>query len=95
VTLVAISRAPYPKIAAYKNRMGWTFQWFSSGTTDFNFDYGVSFSEKEFADGKADYNYTVQDPRQSDRERLSVFSRDSARERSSTRIPRTRVAWIC
>jgi predicted dithiol-disulfide oxidoreductase (DUF899 family) len=78
VTLVAISRAPYPKIAAYKNRMGWTFQWFSSGTTDFNFDYGVSFSEKELADGKADYNYTVQDPRQSEREGLSVFSRDSA-----------------
>src|SRR5260370_25085052 len=39
VTLVAASRAPYQTIASYKNRMGWSFTWVSSGNTDFNLDY--------------------------------------------------------
>ena len=30
-TLVAISRAPLEKLAAFKARMGWTFDWLSSG----------------------------------------------------------------
>src|SRR5207302_9409561 len=38
VTMVAVSRAPYPKLAAYKKRMGWSFKWVSSSGTDFNFD---------------------------------------------------------
>jgi predicted dithiol-disulfide oxidoreductase (DUF899 family) len=59
VTLVAVSRAPYPKIAAYRQRMGWTFPWVSSGASDFNFDYRVSFTAQEVA-GQADYNYTLQ-----------------------------------
>jgi predicted dithiol-disulfide oxidoreductase (DUF899 family) len=36
VTLVAISRAPFKKLAAYRKRMGWSFPWVSSGDTDFN-----------------------------------------------------------
>ena len=30
-TMVAISRAPLEKLAAFKARMGWTFDWLSSG----------------------------------------------------------------
>ena len=30
-TMVAISRAPLQKLAAFKQRMGWTFDWLSSG----------------------------------------------------------------
>jgi predicted dithiol-disulfide oxidoreductase (DUF899 family) len=60
VTLVAVSRAPYAKIAAYRQRMGWTFPWVSSGTSDFNFDYHVSFTAHEVAAGRANYNYTIQ-----------------------------------
>jgi predicted dithiol-disulfide oxidoreductase (DUF899 family) len=59
VTLVAVSRAPYTKIAAYEQRMGWTFPWVSSGKNDFNFDYHVSFTAQEVAE-MADYNYTIQ-----------------------------------
>src|SRR3984893_2923192 len=44
VSFVAISRAPYAKLVAYKQRMGWSFEWFSSFGTDFNFDYGASFT---------------------------------------------------
>src|SRR5262245_36785115 len=36
VTLVAVSRAAYPKLAAFERRMGWTFKWVSSGDCDFN-----------------------------------------------------------
>jgi predicted dithiol-disulfide oxidoreductase (DUF899 family) len=78
VTLVAVSRAPYETIAAYEQRMGWTFPWVSSGTTAFNVDYHVSFTAKEVAEKKADYNYTMQDPQQSEREGLSVFTKDAA-----------------
>lgn len=57
VTLVAVSRAPLPQIGAFKNRMGWRFKWVSSNGTDFNFDYGVSFTRDQLAKGKVPYNY--------------------------------------
>jgi predicted dithiol-disulfide oxidoreductase (DUF899 family) len=78
VTMVAVSRAPYAKIAAYSKRMGWTFHWVSSGTTGFNNDYKVSFTAKEVAAKKADYNYKIQNPMLSEREGLSVFAKDAA-----------------
>jgi predicted dithiol-disulfide oxidoreductase (DUF899 family) len=36
-----VSRAPIEKIAAYKERMGWTIPWVSSFNGDFNVDFGV------------------------------------------------------
>jgi predicted dithiol-disulfide oxidoreductase (DUF899 family) len=77
-TMVAVSRAPYSKIAAYSKRMGWTFHWVSSGNTEFNFDYKVSFTAKEVAAKKADYNYKIQNPMLTEREGLSVFAKDAA-----------------
>jgi predicted dithiol-disulfide oxidoreductase (DUF899 family) len=53
--------------------MRWTFKWVSSGDGDFNFDYGVSFTDDEMAKKKANYNFTLQDPRLSEREGVSVF----------------------
>jgi predicted dithiol-disulfide oxidoreductase (DUF899 family) len=76
VTMVAISRAPYPKLAAYEKRMGWTFKWLSSHGSDFNFDYHVSFTPEELKKKKAFYNFTMQDPGQADREGTSVFYKD-------------------
>ena len=76
VTLIAISKAPYSKIAAYKKRMGWDFKWVSSFDTDFNFDYHVSFTQEELAKKKAFYNFISQDPRTSEREGISVFYKD-------------------
>lgn len=57
VTLFAISRAPFAKIQAYKQRMGWTFPWASSFGSDFNADFNVWFTEKEQRNGSIDYNY--------------------------------------
>lgn len=77
VTLVAVSRAPYPKIAAYMKRMGWAFTWVSSGDSDFNFDYGVSFQPVDIERGNAVfYNYRSEPNLMSEREGLSVFFKD-------------------
>jgi predicted dithiol-disulfide oxidoreductase (DUF899 family) len=77
VTLVAVSRAPYAKLAAYRQRMGWAFKWVSSSGTDFNFDFHVSFTPEELARKKAFYNFKLQDPGVADREGVSVFSKDA------------------
>jgi predicted dithiol-disulfide oxidoreductase (DUF899 family) len=77
VTMVAVSRAPYAKLAAYRQRMGWTFKWVSSSGTDFNFDYHVSFTPDELKKGKAFYNFKLQNPGVADREGVSVFARDA------------------
>lgn len=45
-TLVAVSRAPYAELAAFAERMGWTFPWFSSAGSTFNYDFGVSLDER-------------------------------------------------
>ena len=76
VTMVAVSRAPYRKLAAYRKRMGWTFKWLSSAGNDFNYDYQVSFRPDELADGRAVYNYKRGDPGISDREGVSVFYKE-------------------
>ena len=57
VMLWAISRAPLVKLQAYKRRMGWTFPWASSFTTDFNSDFSVSFTEDQQRTGTIEYNY--------------------------------------
>jgi predicted dithiol-disulfide oxidoreductase (DUF899 family) len=57
VMLWAVSRAPLPKLQAYKRRMGWTFPWASSAAGDFNFDFDVSVTEEQQREGAADYNY--------------------------------------
>jgi predicted dithiol-disulfide oxidoreductase (DUF899 family) len=76
VTMVAASRAPYAKLAAYRARMGWSFKWVSSSGSDFNFDYRVSFTPQELEAHQAFYNYTRQDPNVGEREGVSVFFKD-------------------
>jgi predicted dithiol-disulfide oxidoreductase (DUF899 family) len=56
VTLVLVSRAPLEKLDAYRRRMGWSTRWVSSFGSDFNYDFGVSFTEEQRANG-ADYNF--------------------------------------
>jgi predicted dithiol-disulfide oxidoreductase (DUF899 family) len=56
VTMLCVSSAPLEKLQAYKRRMGWLFPWVSSAGTDFNFDFGVSFTEEQQLHG-AEYNF--------------------------------------
>jgi predicted dithiol-disulfide oxidoreductase (DUF899 family) len=46
VTMICISRSPLEKLLAYRERMGWSFNWASSYPNDFNFDFGVSATEQ-------------------------------------------------
>jgi predicted dithiol-disulfide oxidoreductase (DUF899 family) len=56
VAFTAVSRAPRAKLLAYRDRMGWSFPWASSGRSDFNFDFNVSFTEESVAEGGS-YNF--------------------------------------
>ncbi len=53
-TFAAVSRAPLAKIAPFKARMGWTFPWYSSYGSDFNYDFHVTFDESV---APIEYNY--------------------------------------
>ena len=71
-TLVFASRAPLEKIQAYKARMGWNIRWVSSFGSDFNFDYGVSFTDEQRASG-AEYNFRFEKSLNDELPGLSVF----------------------
>lgn len=45
-TLVAVSRAPYSRLAEFRERMGWTFPWYSSHGSDFNFDFHTTLDAR-------------------------------------------------
>ena len=78
VTFLAVSRAPYDQIAAFKKRMGWRFKWVSSFANDFNRDHHVSFTKDELEQGKAAYNYTVGRFPAEEAPGVSVFAKDAA-----------------
>jgi predicted dithiol-disulfide oxidoreductase (DUF899 family) len=61
VMLWAVSRAPLPKLQAYKKRLGWTFPWASSGGSDFNSDFNVWFTPEQQREG-INYNYRREAP---------------------------------
>jgi predicted dithiol-disulfide oxidoreductase (DUF899 family) len=82
VTWVAVSRAPVAKIEAYKTRMGWKFPWVSSASSDFNFDYHVSFSPEDLGKDKVFYNFTSIPPEDANDELpgLSAFYKNEKGE---------------
>jgi predicted dithiol-disulfide oxidoreductase (DUF899 family) len=49
VTMICVSRAPLEKLLAYRERMGWNFNWASSYESDFNFDFERSVSRETVA----------------------------------------------
>jgi predicted dithiol-disulfide oxidoreductase (DUF899 family) len=75
VSFVAVSRAPYDQIAAFRERMGWTFKWVSSQGSDFNYDFNVSDTAEETAAGQTYYNYRM-GKASGERPGVSVFFRD-------------------
>ena len=77
-TMIAISLAPVAKLDAFKKRMGWTFDWVSSGNNDFNADYGVSFTREQIDAGKALYNFGTTPFYGPELPGISVFYRDEA-----------------
>ncbi len=80
ITLLAVSRAPLPVLDTYKRRMGWRFNWVSSYPSDFNVDFGVTFSPAEVESGTAHYNYRSAGFPAEEAPGISVFLRDEAGE---------------
>ena len=44
-SFAAVSRAPISKIEPFRQRMGWSFPWYSSLGSDFNYDFHVTNDE--------------------------------------------------
>lgn len=76
ITLICVSRAPLATLLRYRERMGWTFEWVSSLGSDFNADFGVSFTPEELASGDMRYNYGEKGFPSREAPGISVFSRD-------------------
>jgi predicted dithiol-disulfide oxidoreductase (DUF899 family) len=53
-TLAVVSRAPLEKIEHYKQSKGWTFPWYSSYGSDFNYDFNVTLDPSV---APPEYNY--------------------------------------
>jgi predicted dithiol-disulfide oxidoreductase (DUF899 family) len=80
VTLLVVSRAPLADIERFRQRMGWEFKWVSSHGTDFNYDFGVSFTPEERGRGEVYYNYDLQQFPQAEAPGISVFYKDGGGE---------------
>jgi len=75
---VAVSRAPRGKLEVYQKRMGWSFPWLSSFESDFNRDFGVTFTQDEIDNDRAPYNYGVQGFPDKEAPGVSVFYKDES-----------------
>lgn len=80
VALVTVSRAPIEVLAAYRKRMKWRFEWVSSLNTEFNRDFGVSFTQEEMDAGQMNYNYKLQKFPSTECPGVSCFARNEAGE---------------
>lgn len=78
VSLVAVSRAPYAKLAAFQRRMGWSFPWVSSAGNSFNRDFDVSFTAEEIAARTPRYNFGSLPFGVEEAPGITVFARDEA-----------------
>jgi len=47
VTLLLVSQAPLAELQGYKQRMGWNVPWVSAANTDFNVDFGGSYTPSQ------------------------------------------------
>lgn len=78
VSVVAISRAPWPEIAPFQKRMEWTFPWLSSAGSNFNLDFQASFPLENRRDGQVFYNFEWVDFECEELPGHSAFYRDPA-----------------
>ncbi len=77
---IAVSRTSLANIAAYRERMGWRFDWVSSLDSDFNQDFAVSFTKAQMESGSVTYNYARSAFPSEEGPGLSVFYKNAAGE---------------
>jgi predicted dithiol-disulfide oxidoreductase (DUF899 family) len=73
--LVLISKGPLDRLLAFRNRMGWSLPWLSAETTDFNEDYGVTFSQEDMDAGEVTYNFRQTKIGSAELPGISVFAK--------------------
>lgn len=78
VSLVCVSRAKLDEYLSFKQRMGWKFPWVSSAGSEFNYDFGASFTTEQVESGEAFYNYETTAQVMDEMQGLSVFSKDES-----------------
>jgi len=76
LSFAAVSRAPLERIEQVLKRMSWKFAWVSSQGSDFNHDFGVSFTDEQIANRPTSYNYGTTDYAEADLPGASVFVKD-------------------
>lgn len=54
--MVVVSRAPFEKVDAWKKKIGWTFPWFSSEGSDFNYDFHATLDDSV---APVEYNFAT------------------------------------
>ena len=77
VALVCVSRGPLDKLLAYRERMGWSFPWYSSAGGSFNYDFNVSFTPEQVEAKDGIYNYRQAAWLAEELPGLSAFIKDS------------------
>lgn len=81
-SFVRVSRAPYAKIAAYREARGWTFPWYSSYGSDFNYDYEATIGPREAPSEQSGFSCFLRDGQ-------DVFHTYSTYARGTERIAET------
>jgi predicted dithiol-disulfide oxidoreductase (DUF899 family) len=72
-TFAVVSRAPLEKIERYKAERGWTFPWYSSYGSDFNYDFNVTMDASV---APPVYNYRPEPGLEGEQPGQSCFLRD-------------------
>jgi predicted dithiol-disulfide oxidoreductase (DUF899 family) len=99
-TFAAVSRTPISKVEPFRQRMGWTFPWYSSLGSDFNYDFHVTHDENV---APIQWNFMTKQELIDAVCRTSRGAASGAASASSTatttpsctRIPAFAVSWIC
>ena len=80
IQFLAVSRAEFAELEAYRKRMDWSFKWVSSFGSDFNYDFQVSFTESQKEINQIEYNYRNIEYIIDELVGVSVFVKDEAGE---------------
>lgn len=80
INLVTVSNTSCEKLNAYKDRLGWTFKWVSSSGSEFNRDFGVSFTPEEKQQEEMFYNYKMTSFPSEEAPGISVFIQNDNHE---------------
>ena len=85
-TMAYVSRAPLEKLERWKAKKGWDVAWYSSGGSDFNYDFGVTIDD---AKGSSSYNFRpiADEPRLAESEQPYRCRHEHLPARRRPRVP--------